>query len=74
MLYGIRHRNKVYSTKDLTILGDCVTIEEMKARIELSYIRLEQLKSMKDRASLYEKEMHEHDIRLLIQMMKEWRP
>ena len=51
-----------------------MTIEEMKARIELSYIRLEQLKSMKDRASLYEKEMHEHDIRLLIQMMKEWRP
>ena len=40
-------------------------IEWTIRRIELAYTRLEQLKWDSSRAADYERDMHEHDIRLL---------
>ena len=41
------------------------TKEWLEARLQLAYFRLEALKGDKSRSALYERDMHEHDVKLL---------
>jgi hypothetical protein len=51
-----------------------MTIEEIKYKIEQAYRRLYLLKNVKSRTALYETEMLENDVRLLTEMLNNWKP
>ncbi len=60
--------------KKIKLEGPKMPLEEIKRRIELASRRIAELKFRKDRASILELDMHEHDLKLLMEMLKKWKP